>query len=132
MRAPGLTTDACCAGPTTRADTLMQGVINFAAGESGWFAIDAGQQLWHGRFGAPQRVATEVAAACIGDGADYYVRADGSLWAWGAGFGITPYKLLEGVGAAAAGDTATLAITTDGALWQWDEGGTPRQLRWTR
>lgn len=65
-----------------RADTLMQGVAAFAAGESGWFAIDASRQLWHGGA-APRRVAGDVVAACIGDGADYFVRQDGSLWVKG-------------------------------------------------
>lgn len=208
-----------------RADTLMQGVAAFAAGESGWFAIDAAGQLWHGGT-TPLRVAADVVAACIGDGADYYVRRDGtlwvkglahrgqygdgrltaspefistakdavavkahtghaiylrrdgtvlgtggnrfgplashglgdkadrwgpifdgaraiatgsrhsvairqdgSLWAWGEGFGIEPRKLLGGVLATAAGETATLALTADGALWQWDGGGAPRRLQ---
>ncbi len=208
-----------------RAQTLMHGVIHFAAGESGWFAIDAGHQLWHAGAGAARVVATDVVQACIGDGADYYVRADGglwvrglahrgqygdgrlmespqftrtageavavkahtghaiflrrdgavlgtggnrfgplsthglgdkadrwgtifdgaraiatgsrlsvairtdnSLWAWGAGFGVTPRRLLDGVVATAAGDTATLALATDGALWQWEGGNTPRRL----
>jgi len=55
----------------------------FAAGESGWFAIDGSRQLWHGAQAAPQRVAGDVVAACIGDGADYYVRSDGTLWVKG-------------------------------------------------
>lgn len=65
-----------------RADTLMQGVAAFAAGESGWFAIDASRQLWHGGA-APRRVAGDVVAACIGDGADYFIRQDGTLWVKG-------------------------------------------------
>jgi alpha-tubulin suppressor-like RCC1 family protein len=206
-----------------RADTLMQGVAVFAAGESGWFAIDASRQLWHGGA-TPRRVAADVVAACIGDGADYYVRQDGtlwvrglahrgqygdgrlaasadfirtadeavavkahtghalylrrdgvvlgtggnrfgplgahglgdkadrwgpifdgaraiatgsrhslalrqdgSLWAWGEGFGIEPCKIRDAVLATAAGDTATLALTADGALWQWEGGGAPRR-----
>jgi alpha-tubulin suppressor-like RCC1 family protein len=70
-------------GDPQRADTLMQGVADFAAGESGWFAIDGSRRLWHGNQAAPQRVADEVVAACIGDGADYYVRSDGTLWVKG-------------------------------------------------
>lgn len=63
---------------------LMQGVRRFAAGETGWFAIDAGGVLWRGHAGAPvQRVADGVAAASIGDGADYYVGTDGRLWVKG-------------------------------------------------
>ena len=56
------------------------------------------------------------------------IRADGSLWAWGAGFKIEPTRLLERVNAVAAGNTATIARTADGALWQWDTGGAPRRL----
>jgi alpha-tubulin suppressor-like RCC1 family protein len=210
-----------------RADVLMQGVAAFAAGESGWLAIDTGRQLWHGGPHAPRLLASDVVAACVGDGADYHIRADGtlwvkglahrgqygdgrlsaspeytstardavvvkahtghaiylrrdgvvlgtggnrfgplsahglgdkadrwgpifdgaraiatgsrhsvairgdgSLWAWGEGFGIEPRKVRDGVLATAAGDTATLAFTSDGALWQWDGGGTPRRLQW--
>jgi hypothetical protein len=208
-----------------RTDTLMQGVAQFAAGESGWFAIDASRQLWHGGS-TPHRVAADVVAACIGDGADYCVRQDGtlwvkglahrgqygdgrltastdfirtadaavavkahtghaiylrrdgvvlgtggnrfgplgkhglgdkadrwgavfdgaraiatgsrhslairpngSLWAWGEGFGIEPRQLLGDVLATAAGDTATLALAADGALWQWDGASGPRRLQ---
>lgn len=208
------------------ADTLMAGVAHFAAGESGWFAIDPARRLWHGREGAPRHVADDVVAACIGDGADYYVRGDGtlwvqglahrgqygdgrlvageafvhsaddavavcahtghalylrrdgvvlgtggnrfgplgahglgdkadrwgaifdgaraidtgsrhslalrhdgSLWAWGEGFGIEARKLFDGVLATAGGDTATLAFDDHGGLWQWQGGGTAPQ-RW--
>jgi alpha-tubulin suppressor-like RCC1 family protein len=67
------------------ADTLMQGVAWFAAGQSGWFAADAVQTLWFGGSAAagPVRVAEAVAAACVGDSADYFVRADGRLYAKG-------------------------------------------------
>ncbi len=71
------------AGDPQRDHTLMQGVADFAAGESGWFAIDAFCQLWHGNQAAPQRVAGDVVAACIGDGADYFIRSDGTLWVKG-------------------------------------------------
>ncbi len=66
-----------------RSDTLMQAVADFAAGESGWFAIDGLRQLWHGSQSAPQRVAGDVVAGCIGDGADYYIRSDDTLWVKG-------------------------------------------------
>ena len=211
-----------------RATTLMRGVKQFAAGASGWFAIDAAGVLWHGSgsSAAPQRIADEVIEACIGDSADYFIqrdgtlyvkglahrgqygdgklaatpgfvatareavtvkahtghalhlrrdgvvmgtggnrygplsshglgdkadrwgrvfdgaiaiatgsrhslaiRADGSLWAWGEGFGIEPVKLMDRITAVAAGDTATIARSADGALWQWDDGsGAPRRL----
>lgn len=68
--------------PVTR---LAQGVASFAAGHSGWFAIDRAAVLWHGRGSdSPAvRVADSVVAACIGDGADYYVTTDGALHVWG-------------------------------------------------
>jgi alpha-tubulin suppressor-like RCC1 family protein len=211
-----------------RATTLMRGVKRFAAGASGWFAIDTAGVLWHSVGGAAaQRIAENVIDVCIGDSADYYIRqggalyakglahrgqygdgkltatndfvataqdaaavrahtghgiylrqggtvmgtggnrfgplsshglgdkadrwgaifqgavaiatgsrhslairADGSLWAWGAGFAIEPAKLLDNVADVAAGDTVTLARTRDGTLWQWDAGNSqaPRRL----
>ncbi|MEO8311579.1 MAG: hypothetical protein ABI520_10435 [Caldimonas sp.] len=65
--------------------TLMPGVTAFACGQSGWFAIDRAQVLWQGRdaLAAPLRMADEVATACIGDSADYYIRRDGTLWVKG-------------------------------------------------
>ena len=66
-----------------RADTLRQGVVAFAAGESGWLAIDAERRLWQGGGQPPRLQAGDVVAACVGDGADYHVRADGTLWVKG-------------------------------------------------
>lgn len=63
---------------------LMQGVRRFAAGASGWFAIDAQHALWLAKGNAaPQRVADAASAASIGDGADYWVGSDGRLWVQG-------------------------------------------------
>ena len=59
---------------------LMRGVSRFAAGASGWFAIDAAGTLWHAEgLAAPRRVAEGVSAACIGDSADYFITRDGRL-----------------------------------------------------
>jgi hypothetical protein len=66
--------------------TLMAGVARFAAGDSGWFAIDRAATLWHGQghaSPAPARVAEGVVDACIGDSADYFVTRDGQLWVKG-------------------------------------------------
>lgn len=56
------------------------------------------------------------------------LRADGSLWVWGEGFGIEPRKLRDGVRAVAAGDTATIALTVEGEVWQWEGGGAPSKV----
>jgi alpha-tubulin suppressor-like RCC1 family protein len=68
-----------------RAMTLMRGVKQFAAGASGWFAIDTAGVLWRGATGgaAAQRIAEDVIEASIGDGADYFVRRDGALYVKG-------------------------------------------------
>lgn len=68
-----------------QAALLMQGVTSFAVGRSGWFAIDRAQVLWYGRAAgvAVRRVAADVVAASIGDGADYYVTGDGTLYVKG-------------------------------------------------
>ena len=71
-------------GDHDAAATLMRGVSRFAAGHSGWFAIDVAGVLWHGAGnGPPRRVADQVVAACIGDGADYYITRDGALFVKG-------------------------------------------------
>lgn len=71
---------------------LMAGVHAFAAGATGWFAIDRHDALWHcaatsvagnAASTVPVRVAQGVAAACIGDGADYYITRDGALFVRG-------------------------------------------------
>jgi hypothetical protein len=74
------------AAPTPR--TLMAGVQYFAAGASGCFAIDMQGVLWHAdaAFATPAvaaRVAQHVVAACIGDGADYYITRNGALFVRG-------------------------------------------------
>lgn len=68
-------------GAPVTARTLMTGVVRFAAGQSGWFAIDHSHALWHaaGPGAAPQLWASDVLTASIGDGADYVVTRDGRL-----------------------------------------------------
>jgi len=57
------------------------------------------------------------------------IRGDGTLWAWGEGFGIEPRRLPEEAVAVAAGYTGTIALRADGSLVQWDGGAGPRRLR---
>lgn len=209
-----------------KSTTVMTGITTFAAGQTGVFAIDTGNVLWHvGRDTKPVRIAESIVAASIGDGADYYVRADGalfvggqahrgqygngklqalpgfnqvasdavaigahtghaiylarngdllgtggniygplshhglgdkaiewgiifsgaravatgashsaalradgSLWIWGAGYGPTPRRVLGEIDAVAAGSSITLARDVRGALWQLEPDKAPRRL----
>jgi hypothetical protein len=91
VRQVGVSRDACFAllddgrlvtwhGDAASERTLMAGVVAFAAGQSGWFAIDPTHALWHAAAGAaPQRVAADAAATCIGDSADYFITRGGAL-----------------------------------------------------
>lgn len=71
-------------GQAAQATVVRAGVSLFAAGQSGWFAVDAQQALWHARAGeSPRAVARQAQAVCIGDSADYFITADGTLHAQG-------------------------------------------------
>ncbi|MEF8697860.1 MAG: hypothetical protein V5B32_10400 [Candidatus Accumulibacter sp. UW26] len=204
---------------------LMREVVGFAAGSSGWLAINRTRSLWQGSGREPPRkIAERVIAAAVGDGSDYYIdqagdlyvrsqanrsqsgngrpvasgefvrtaarvaavrahsgrslyltksgevfaiggnaagpskqgpgdqataagslftgasgvatgaahsaaiRPDGSLWAWGSGFGSEAKKIAEQVVTVAAGSTSTIALTADGKVLAWDAGRGPRQI----
>ena len=67
-----------------RAIELKADVVRFAVGASGWMAIDRVGVLWQSRGGQPAvRVADDVAEACVGDSADYYITRSGQLFAQG-------------------------------------------------
>ena len=42
---------------------------------------------------------------------------DGTLMAWGAGYGPDPVAILQNVSAVAAGSSSTIVLMRDGALW---------------
>jgi alpha-tubulin suppressor-like RCC1 family protein len=75
------------------------------------------------------RVFEGARAIATGSRHSVAIRIDGTLWAWGQGFGMEPRRLLEDFVAVAAGDAATIALGADGSLWQWDGGAVPRRLR---
>jgi alpha-tubulin suppressor-like RCC1 family protein len=56
------------------------------------------------------------------------IRDDGSLWAWGSGFGVEPTKIADNIVAVAAGNGSTIALSGDGKVWAWDGGRGPRQI----
>jgi alpha-tubulin suppressor-like RCC1 family protein len=65
---------------------LMRDVVGFAAGSSGWLAINRTWTLWHGTGATrepPRKIAERVLAAAVGDGADYYVTLAGQLYVRG-------------------------------------------------
>lgn len=66
-------------------ETLMTGVIRFAAGQQGVLAIKKGGALWwiEGRAANKRRIADGAAAAAVGDGANYYITKSGALFVKG-------------------------------------------------
>lgn len=67
-------------GPRT---ILMRGVARFAAGSSGVLAISNDHALWWMSGKSKKRLADDVAAAAVGDGANYYITRSGSLFVRG-------------------------------------------------
>ena len=79
-------------GDPGEASVVLDRVAAFAAGDSGVLAIRDDRSLWHvpasgtrlgRRAPAPVQVAVNATAASVGDGTDYYVAGDGSLFARG-------------------------------------------------
>lgn len=74
-------------GSPANAVVLMRDVVGFAAGDSGWLAINRTWTLWYGSGASrepPRKIAERVAAAAVGDGTDYYLTHSGDLYLRGA------------------------------------------------
>ncbi len=56
------------------------------------------------------------------------LRADGSLWIWGALEGLQPKRVLPGIAAMAGAMDDSIELGVDGRLWQWRLGDAPAQL----
>ncbi len=58
-----------------QAETLMSGVAKFTAGQTGVLATKKDSTLWWiaGLSGKPQKIASDVATAAVGDGTNYYI-----------------------------------------------------------
>ena len=69
-------------------------------------------------------------ASGLGTGSSHSlaIRADGSLWSWGAADGLQPRRVLADVLAATGGDNETLAITRDRTIWNWRVGRPPEKV----
>ena len=56
------------------------------------------------------------------------IRADGSLWVWGADEGVSPKAALSSIVAAAGGLLDSVALGADGTVWWWALGTRPQRL----
>lgn len=66
------------------AKQIASGVSSFSAGQRGVFVIDTARGLWHiAAYDAPVKISDQVLAASIGDGTDYYITTQGSLFVKG-------------------------------------------------
>ena len=110
-----------------RGQRLLAGVRQFAVGQSGWFAIDAGNRLWQASDRAAQAAGNDAAQACIGDSADYWVGRDGRLWVRGLAHrgqygdgrlqaSATYVSTVEGVVAVRAHTGHAIALRRDGTV----------------
>ena len=66
-------------------EILMDGVVKFAAGSSGVFAIKTDGVLWwiDSSSNKPKQIADNVDTAAVGDGANYYITKQGALFVKG-------------------------------------------------
>lgn len=68
-----------------RPTVLMSGVARFASGGDGVLAVKADRTLWwvDRRSGSQRKIASNVAMAAVGDGANYYITRAGGLFVKG-------------------------------------------------
>ena len=115
------------------ATLLMREVVSFAAGNSGWLAINRSRSLWQGSGRQPPRkVAEKAIAAAIGDGSDYYITPAGELHVRGPasrgrdGESVAPGDVVRSAAPVVAVRTHSgraLYLTRDGQVF--GNGGTP-------
>jgi alpha-tubulin suppressor-like RCC1 family protein len=73
------------------------------------------------------RILSGARAIATGSSHSLAIRRDGTLVAWGAGYGPDPVAVMENVSAVAAGSSSTIVLMRDEALWQW--GRNPSERR---
>ena len=74
------------------------------------------------------RILSSTRAIATGSSHSLAIRQDGTLMAWGRGYGPEPVAVMAGVTAVAAGSSTTIALKRNGSLWQWAPGESPRQV----
>jgi alpha-tubulin suppressor-like RCC1 family protein len=75
------------------------------------------------------KILSGARAIATGSSHTLAIRPDGTLMAWGSGYGPEPTRIMAEVDAVAAGSSTTIALTRDGSLWQWDSGKKPRRVQ---
>jgi alpha-tubulin suppressor-like RCC1 family protein len=75
------------------------------------------------------KIMSDVRAIATGSSHSLAIRKDGTLMAWGNGYGVEAVSVLSEVVAVAAGSRTTIAIKRDDTLWQWGHAKSPKQLR---
>lgn len=75
------------------------------------------------------RILSGATAIATGSSHSLAILRDGTLMAWGAGYGPDPVAVAENVLAVAAGSVSTIMLKRDGSLWQWGRSpAKPRKL----
>ena len=75
------------------------------------------------------KIMSGAKAVATGSSHSLAIRKDGTLVAWGRGYGSTPKRVMSEVVAVAAGSRTTIALKSDGTLWQWERAQNPAQVR---
>lgn len=104
-----------------RRDGVVMGTGGNRFGPLGSHGLGDKADAWGPIFQSARSIAT-------GSRHSMAIRADGSLWVWGAEEGIAPKQVLTGIDAAAGGLQDSVALGADGALWHWSLGKTPQRV----
>jgi hypothetical protein len=74
------------------------------------------------------KIMSGAKAIATGSSHSLAIRRNGTLFAWGSGYGSAPMPLLRNVVAVAAGSRTTIALKSNDTLWQWNRTQKPRQV----
>ena len=104
-----------------RRDGAVLGTGGNRFGPLGRHGLGDKADVWGVIFDAASMIATGSRHSLV-------IRADRSLWVWGAEDGVAPKQVLAAVVGAAGGLHDSVALTADGALWNWLPGKPPQRL----